>query len=62
MSANSLSVVEAAQRLGVSPYTLRSWLRARRLPYHRLGRRIVLDQEDVRQFLLRHRVEARDAE
>jgi excisionase family DNA binding protein len=55
-----LSIAEAAERLGVSPFTLRSWLRQRRLPYHRLGRRIVLDPADVETFLQGCRVEARD--
>jgi len=56
-----LSIAEAAERLlGISPYTLRSWLRQGRIPYHRLGRRIVLDQADVEAFLAGCRVEARN--
>ena len=55
-----LSVVEAAGRLGVSRFTVRSWLRQRRLAYHKLGRRVVLDEADVERFLEAHRVEARE--
>lgn len=57
-----LSVVAAAESLGVSRFTLRSWLRQRRIPYHRLGRRIVLSEADLERFLRGNRVEARDEE
>ena len=50
----------AAERIGVSKYTLRNWLRQRRLPYIRAGRRILLVPEDVERFLQVHRVEARE--
>ncbi len=59
MPETMLSVEEAAQRLGVSRYTVRSWLRQRRLEHFRLGRRVVLAERDVDGFLRRHRVEAR---
>lgn len=58
----TLSVHEAAARLGVSRFTLRAWLRQRRIPYFRLGRRVVLSDADVERFLAAHRVEAREAE
>jgi excisionase family DNA binding protein len=54
------SIAQAAARIGVSRHTLRSWLRLRRLPYIRAGRRILLAPEDVESFLQSHRVEARD--
>jgi excisionase family DNA binding protein len=54
----SLSVPEAADILGISRFTLRAWLRQRRLPFHRIGRRIVLDLCDLDQFLMDNRVEA----
>ena len=50
----------AAERIGVSKYTLRTWLRQRRLPYIRAGRRVLLVPEDVERFLQVHRVEARE--
>ena len=54
-----LSVERAAPLLGVSPFTLRKWIRERRLPFHQLGRRIVLDRNDLEAFLRAGRVEAR---
>lgn len=54
------SVTEAAPLLGVSVYMVRALIRQRQLPYHRIGRRIVLDRQDLEQFLLAHRVEARE--
>jgi excisionase family DNA binding protein len=54
-----VSIASAASILGVSAFTLRRWIRERRVPYHRLGRRIVLDQRDLEAFLQRCRIEAR---
>jgi excisionase family DNA binding protein len=55
-----LSVEHAAPILGVSTFTVRRWIRERRLAYHRVGRRIVLDRRDLEAFLRRCRVEARE--
>ncbi len=57
---NTLSVAEAAARLGVSRYTVRSWVRQRRLEHYRLGRRVVISQAEVERFLAVNRVPARD--
>jgi excisionase family DNA binding protein len=54
------SVAEAAPVLGVSVYTVRVLIRQRRLAYHRIGRRIILDRQDLEQFLRAHRVEPRE--
>jgi excisionase family DNA binding protein len=56
--ARRLSVEHAAPILGISTHTLRQWLRARRIPFFRVGRRVVLDREDLEAFLRAHRVEA----
>lgn len=56
-----ISVDEAARRLGVSKFTVRAWLRQRKLPFYQLGRRQVLDAADVERFLQASRVEAREA-
>ena len=61
MSSEKLTVVEAAKRLGVSPYTVRTWLRQRRLGHYRLGRRVVIADADLDRFLLASRVEPRVA-
>jgi excisionase family DNA binding protein len=59
MAKAKLTITDAADQLGVSSFTVRSWLRQRRLAYHRVGRRIVLDQADVDAFLQDCRIEAR---
>ncbi len=56
-----LSVGEAAPILGVSVFMVRALIRRRELPYYRVGRRIVLDPEDLERYLRQHRVEAREA-
>lgn len=59
MDTRRLSLSEAAEFLGISPHTLRLWCRTRRLPSYKLGRRVVLDETDLRAFLAANRVEAR---
>ena len=59
LPARRLSVEQAAPVLGVSVYMVRSLVRQHRLPYYRVGRRIVLDRDDLEQFLQAHRVETR---
>ncbi len=59
-SGPKLSVAEAAPLLGVSVFTVRAWIRQRRLPFFRVGRRIVFDREDLEAFLRAHRVEVRE--
>ena len=54
-----LNVVEAAAMIGVSHYTLRAWLRQRRLAHLRLGRRILFDPADLARFIDASRVPAR---
>jgi len=49
-------VPTAANRIGCSPYTLRAWLRERRLPFIKAGRRVLLDPEDVEKFIDANRV------
>jgi DNA-binding transcriptional MerR regulator len=54
------SLVTAAQRLGVSPHTLRFWTVYRGLvPHVRLGRRIVFRPADLEEFERRNLVAAR---
>ena len=54
-----LSVSEAASLLGVSPFTLRAWVRERRIPFYRLGRRIVFSRTELAEFLSAARVPMR---
>lgn len=47
---------QGATLLGVSPYTLRAWVRQRRLPFFRVGRRIVFSRQDLSKYLEQCRV------
>jgi excisionase family DNA binding protein len=51
-----LTLLDAAPMLGVSPYTLRAWVRKRRVPFYRCGRRIVVSRCDLESFLESWRV------
>jgi excisionase family DNA binding protein len=51
-----LDVLESGTLLGVSQYTVRSWIRQRKIPFYRCGRRIVFSRADLERFLERHRV------
>jgi excisionase family DNA binding protein len=63
MPTGNLSLTEAARRLGVSPHTLRAWARSQhRLPFYRLGRRLVFAVADLDAFLAAHRVEAQEGD
>jgi excisionase family DNA binding protein len=58
-AVSNLSLVDAAARLGVSSHTLRFWaVYKHRLPYLRLGRRILFAARDLAEFEERSRVEA----
>ncbi len=46
-----LSVEEAAVYLHLSKHTLRAWLSQRRLPFVKLGGRVLLRQEDLDEFI-----------
>lgn len=58
----NLSLLEAAQRLGVSPYTLRYWAKyAGRISYIKAGRRLLFKPEHLVEFEQRNLVEAKGA-
>jgi excisionase family DNA binding protein len=59
-SRNLLDVKGAAERLGVSPFTVRAWLRQRRLEHVRLGRRVLIPQSAIRRFIDMNTVPARE--
>jgi excisionase family DNA binding protein len=50
-----MNVQEGASYLGISKHTVRYLLRTGQLPCFRIGRRIVLDRQDLDEFLSRHR-------
>jgi Helix-turn-helix domain len=45
------TITDVARRVSLSPWTLRSWCRARKLPFFKVGKRIVLRVRDVEQLL-----------
>jgi excisionase family DNA binding protein len=47
---------EAAAALKIAPVTLRGWLLAGRLPYHRIGRQLMVLQSDLDSFVRSSRV------
>lgn len=48
---SNLSLRAAAERLGVAPLTLRRWaVYQRRVPFLRLGRRLLFRQRDLEAF------------
>ena len=55
-----VDVGEAAKRLGVSTYTVRAWIRQRRLAHYKLGSRVLLDSGDIERYIQSCRVMARD--
>jgi excisionase family DNA binding protein len=50
-----LTVVEVADRLGVSPKHVRRAIDRGELPVHRFGRAVRIAPEDLERFISRHR-------
>ena len=55
------SVEAVARRLGVSVYTVRSWLRQGRLEHFKFGRRVLVTETEVLRFIDAGRIPAREA-
>ena len=47
----TLPVDAVAERLGVSGWTVRTWLRQGRIPHFKLGRRVLVKVDDVQALL-----------
>lgn len=54
-----IDIKKAAQVLNLGVSTLRNWVQARRVPFIRLGRRIVFDMEALKDFVDKRRVPER---
>jgi len=54
-----LSLEQCERETDVSRYTWRAWIRAGKVPHVRLGRRLLVDEADLRRFIASSRVEAR---
>ncbi len=55
-----IGVHKAADLLGISDNTLRQWLCHRRFPYVKVGRRTLIAQHDLVEFVERNRIAAID--
>ncbi len=55
-----LNLKEGARELKLSIHTLRAWTYQKRIPFVRLGRRVLLRREDLEEFVNRNVVEAKD--
>ena len=53
-----LNLREGAKELRLSIHTLRAWTYQKRIPFVRLGRRILLRREDIEELVNRNRVGA----
>jgi excisionase family DNA binding protein len=49
-----LDVKNAARLLGISVKTLRDWIQDRKIDYVKLGRRVMIRPETIRQFVTRN--------
>ena len=52
-----LSIEQAADLLGVSPWTVRKWVSTNRVRVVRLGRRVLLEQHELRRIIEAGRIE-----
>jgi excisionase family DNA binding protein len=50
----TVSIDTIAQRLDVSPWTVRTWLRQGKLPYTKIGRRVLVREKDLAKLLKQH--------
>jgi excisionase family DNA binding protein len=48
---NLLDLGEAARELKVSIFTMRSWTQKRKIPTVKLGRRVLVKQEELERFV-----------
>ena len=55
-----LNLKEGTKELRLSVHTVRSWIYQNKIPFVRLGRRVLLRREDLEEFVRRSVVEARD--
>jgi len=57
----NLTLQASARRLGIARHTLRRWaIYEHKIPFYRLGRRLLFAPADLDAFLARHRVGAHD--
>lgn len=53
-----LTIPQVAERLQVSPWTIRAWIRDRELPHIRMGRRVIrVKREALDAFVGKHGID-----
>jgi len=57
-----MNVGSVALKLGVSPFTVRLFIRERRIPFYRIGRRIVFDAREIEEWFSARRVPTENAD
>ena len=57
-----LTVAEAANYIGIASGTMRNWLSAGRLPYHKVGRLTKVSRRDLDDYIAARRIEATNAD
>lgn len=55
-----VNLEEGAKELRISIHTLRAWIYQKRLPFVRLGRRVLLRRADLENFVNKNVVEAQE--
>jgi len=55
-----LDLREGAKEMKISIHPLRVWIYQKRLPFVRLGRRVLLRREDIEDFIKKNLVEAKE--
>lgn len=60
MDAAYLNLQATAKRLSVSPRTLRTWIRTKRLPVHRVGGKFLFRVLEIDRWMEQHRVKTVD--
>lgn len=58
--AELLDLREGAKELKLSIHTLRAWIYQKRIPFVRLGRRVLLRREDLEELVNQNLVEAKE--
>ncbi len=58
--ADLLNLAEGAKELRLSVHTLRAWIYQKRIPFVRLGRRVLLRRSDLEDLISKNVVDAKE--
>jgi len=60
MAIRLLTLDDAAERLGLSPRTIRTWAARRIIPVAKIGRRVLIPEADLETWVAARKCEVRD--